>query len=80
MVGDGLMAVWNGSSPCPDHAEKAIGAAEEIWREGVPLDLLPNPDPLPSLIEEGWVVVENDHVRLTREGKALADPIAGMLV
>ena len=35
MVGDGLMAVWNGSSPCPDHAHKAIGAAEEIWREGV---------------------------------------------
>lgn len=49
-------------------------------REGVPLDLLPTPDPLGSLIEEGWVVVENDHVRLTRDGKALADPIAGMLV
>lgn len=49
-------------------------------REGVPLDLLPTPDPLQSLIEEGWVVVENDHVRLTRDGKALADPIAGMLV
>jgi oxygen-independent coproporphyrinogen III oxidase len=49
-------------------------------REGVPLDLLPTPDPLESLIEEGWVVVENDHVRLTRDGKALADPIAGMLV
>ena len=49
-------------------------------REGVPLDLLPNPAPLPSLIEEGWVVLERDHVMLTREGKALADPIAGMLV
>lgn len=35
MVGDGLMAVWNGSSPCPDHAQKAVGAAEQIWREGV---------------------------------------------
>ena len=35
MVGDGLMAVWNGSSPCADHAQKAVGAAEEIWREGV---------------------------------------------
>ena len=33
MVGDGLMAVWNGSSPCADHASKAVGAAEEIWRE-----------------------------------------------
>jgi oxygen-independent coproporphyrinogen-3 oxidase len=49
-------------------------------REGVPLDLLPTPDPLGSLIEEGWVAVVNDHVVLTREGKALADPIAGMLV
>ena len=35
MVGDSIMAVWNGSSPCPDHAHKAVGAAEEIWREGV---------------------------------------------
>jgi adenylate cyclase len=35
MVGDGLIAVWNGSSPCADHAQKAVGAAEEIWREGV---------------------------------------------
>lgn len=49
-------------------------------QEGAPLDLLPSPDPVESLIQEGWVVVENDHVRLTREGKALADPIAGMLV
>lgn len=49
-------------------------------QEGAPLDLLPSHDPLESLIQEGWVVVENDHIRLTREGKALADPIAGMLV
>jgi adenylate cyclase len=35
MVGDGLMAVWNGSSPCSDHAQRAVDAAEEIWREGV---------------------------------------------
>ena len=35
MVGDAIMAVWNGSSPCPNHAQKAVGAAEEIWREGV---------------------------------------------
>lgn len=49
-------------------------------QEGAPLDLLPSPDPVESLIQEGWVVVENEHVRLTRDGKALADPIAGMLV
>jgi adenylate cyclase len=35
MVGDSIMAVWNGSTPCADHAQKATGAAEEIWREGV---------------------------------------------
>jgi adenylate cyclase len=32
MVGDGLMAVWNGSSPCPDHSRRALAAAEELWR------------------------------------------------
>ena len=32
MVGDGLMAVWNGSSPCADHGARALAAAEELWR------------------------------------------------
>ncbi|MDE2342223.1 MAG: adenylate/guanylate cyclase domain-containing protein [Betaproteobacteria bacterium] len=32
MVGDGLMAVWNGSSPCADHSVRALAAAEELWR------------------------------------------------
>jgi adenylate cyclase len=35
MVGDGLTAVWNGSSPCNQHAQKAMQAAEVIWKEGV---------------------------------------------
>jgi adenylate cyclase len=35
MVGDSVMAVWNGSHPCPDHAVQALGVAESIWREGV---------------------------------------------
>jgi adenylate cyclase len=35
MVGDGLTAVWNGSSPCQEHALKALQAAEVIWKEGV---------------------------------------------
>ena len=35
MVGDGLTAVWNGSSPCNQHALKALQAAEVIWKEGV---------------------------------------------
>ncbi len=32
MVGDGLMAVWNGSSPAHDHRERALVAADELWR------------------------------------------------
>ncbi|MDE2342564.1 MAG: adenylate/guanylate cyclase domain-containing protein [Betaproteobacteria bacterium] len=32
MVGDGIMAVWNGSSPCADHSVRALAAAEELWR------------------------------------------------
>jgi adenylate cyclase len=35
MLGDGLTAVWNGSSPCNQHALKALQAAEVIWKEGV---------------------------------------------
>ena len=32
MVGDGIMAVWNGSRPCVDHARQALAAAVPIWR------------------------------------------------
>jgi adenylate cyclase len=34
MVGDGIMAVWNGSTPCPEHPQKALNAATRIWEEG----------------------------------------------
>lgn len=36
MVGDGLLAVWNGSSSCVDHARCALDAAEELWRDCTP--------------------------------------------
>ncbi|WP_089957856.1 CHASE2 domain-containing protein [Limnohabitans sp. 2KL-3] len=35
MVGDSIMAVWNGSSPCPEHARQALGSAEQVWREAL---------------------------------------------
>jgi adenylate cyclase len=35
MVGDGLTAVWNGSLPCNQHAQKAVAAASVIWEQGV---------------------------------------------
>jgi len=31
MVGDSLLAVWNGSLPCPEHAQNALQAAQELW-------------------------------------------------
>lgn len=33
MVGDSIMAVWNGSVDCADHAQRAVEAAQAIWRE-----------------------------------------------
>lgn len=33
VVGDSVMAVWNASAPCEDHAARAVGVAEAIWRE-----------------------------------------------
>lgn len=33
LVGDSIMAVWNGSVGCDDHAQRAVQAAQAIWRE-----------------------------------------------
>jgi adenylate cyclase len=33
MVGDSLLAVWNGPKPCDDHAWQAIRAAKKIWQQ-----------------------------------------------
>ncbi|HRQ91174.1 MAG TPA: hypothetical protein PLA50_20460, partial [Bacteroidia bacterium] len=48
--------------------------------EGAPTTLLASLDPIESLVEQGWITVSNDRIALTRSGKALADPIAGLLV
>lgn len=60
-------------------------------REGIPASLVERPasdekdgkddhgTPVATLIEEGFVEEADGRLRLTREGKALADPIAGML-
>ncbi|MDE2259534.1 MAG: adenylate/guanylate cyclase domain-containing protein [Betaproteobacteria bacterium] len=31
MVGDGIMAVWNGATPCTDHESRALAAAAALW-------------------------------------------------
>ncbi len=49
-------------------------------REGIPTGLVPRPNPVDSLTQQGLLSEMDGRIRLTREGKALADPIAGMLV
>lgn len=49
-------------------------------REGVPREWLPSIAPLASLIEQGLIEEQGGCIRLSRAGKALADPIAGELV
>lgn len=48
--------------------------------KGIPTGLLPTPNPLESLIEQGLVREQDGVIFLTRTGKALADPIAAELV
>lgn len=35
LVGDGIVAAWNASLPCGDHAMRALEAAIPVWREVV---------------------------------------------
>lgn len=49
-------------------------------REGLPTGLLLTSNPVESLIQQGLVIERTGCLRLTRAGKALADPIAAALV
>lgn len=60
MVGDSVIAVWNGSQPCPEHPSQALHAAEPIWHQVTAL--LPQDAPRAPLdvgigIERGTVLV-----------------------
>lgn len=62
-------------------ADRRLEALAMLLRtaEGAPLAILPSIDPVESLREQGWVEIREERLVLTRSGKALADPIAGML-
>lgn len=62
-----------------DRRLEAIGLQLRTAK-GVPTALIQSPDPVESLNQQGYIVEHEGHYVLTREGKALADPIAGMLV
>lgn len=49
-------------------------------REGIATGLLPSLNPVESLIQQGLITESDGQIRLTRDGKALADPIAAALV
>jgi len=48
--------------------------------KGLSTGLIPGPNPVESLIEQGLIEEKDERIFLTREGKALADPVTGMLV
>lgn len=48
--------------------------------KGLQTGLLPRPNPVESLIQQGLIEEKDDRIFLTREGKALADPVTAMLV
>ncbi|MBP9217548.1 MAG: adenylate/guanylate cyclase domain-containing protein [Sterolibacterium sp.] len=62
MVGDSLLAVWNGSLPCEQHAQRALEAARVLWLTCVPqLPVIDAPD-VPPLdlgigIETGSIMI-----------------------
>ncbi|MDF1738256.1 MAG: radical SAM family heme chaperone HemW [Verrucomicrobiales bacterium] len=49
-------------------------------RKGCPTGLLPTPNPVESLIQQGLIVEKEGFITLTRAGKSLADPIASELI
>ena len=46
---------------------------------GLSIGYSPGPYPLESLIKEGLIVCQDDRIRLTRNGKSVADAVAGAL-
>ncbi|NNE93615.1 MAG: radical SAM family heme chaperone HemW [Verrucomicrobiales bacterium] len=50
-----------------------------VTNEPCSIETAKQTDPVRSLIEQGWIEIEDDRIKLTREGKALADPIAAQL-
>jgi adenylate cyclase len=36
MIGDSVLAVWNGSAPCADHGARALDAAAALWQACAP--------------------------------------------
>ncbi len=49
-------------------------------RKGLPTGLVPTPNPVETLTQQGLIVEKDGFITLTRAGKSLADPIASELI
>lgn len=49
-------------------------------RRGIPTELIPSPNPIESLTQQGLILKNDGFITLSREGKSLADPIAAELI
>ena len=49
-------------------------------RKGFPTGLVPTPNPVESLTQQGLIIEKEGFITLTRAGKSLADPIASELI
>lgn len=85
VVGDSVLAVWNAYSDCPDHAGKALAAAQELVRatRGLlePKRPVHDADPVPPLalgvgIEAGLAVVGSFGPQRRRAHAALGEPVS----
>lgn len=80
MVGDSLLAVWNGSAPCEDHARQALAAARVLWHRCVAqLPRLDAPD-LPQLdlgigLETGSLLIGSCGPAARRTHTVLGEPL-----
>lgn len=79
--GDAVLAVWNGSSPCPDHPARALAAARALYDRLVPRLPSPGDDPiLPPLalgigLESGLALIGSLGPARRRQHSVLGLPV-----
>lgn len=85
VVGDAVLATWNGYSACPDHSQQALAAARELFQATRPL--LASSQPTPELsavqplalgvgLESGTAIVGSFGPARRRAHAALGEPVS----
>lgn len=85
VVGDAVLATWNGYTPCPDHAQQALAAARELFQVTRPLLATGQPTPESSAVqplalgvglETGTAIVGSFGPARRRAHAALGEPVS----